>query len=302
VKYDEIASVPRTRTAYLDDGLRRGTVYYYTVRAATDEDVSEPSVKVRTQPGIVEEAAVSVLDHTGIDISWRPPESSDITGYHLERANVQVWTEDQLKRLKSRIRPLPEPSVGAIRQIGPFKQITRNLLKEPSFHDAVDLTQPHATEGTPLLKSSLSDEHLDPNGRSYRFAVFAYRIRAVNALGVESGPSPYFLTIPSAPRRVFAREDGGTCRLKWARNPERNLKGYRVYRLDGRWDKDPISRLTPVPVSDLTFSDTSAGDSSRRYHVVAVDALGQEGLPSAPVWYEREWRRFYLPFVGEWHQ
>ena len=31
-------------------------------------------------------------------------------------------------------------------------------------------------------------------------------------------------------------------------------------------------------------------------------ALGQEGIPSAPVWFEREWKPFYKPFVGEWHQ
>jgi hypothetical protein len=80
------------------------------------------------------------------------------------------------------------------------------------------------------------------------------------------------------------------------------LRGYRVYRLDGRWDSQPVSRLTPEPVTGLTFTDETAGKSSRRYHVVAVDALGQEGLPSAPPWFEREWRAFYKPFVGEWHQ
>jgi len=36
--------------------------------------------------------------------------------------------------------------------------------------------------------------------------------------------------------------------------------------------------------------------------VVAVDTLGQEGFPSAPVWFEREWKQYYKPFVGEWHQ
>jgi len=157
-------------------------------------------------------------------------------------------------------------------------------------------------EGEALQEHHMYDEHLDKNGKPYRFAVFAYRIRAVNALGVESGPSPYCLTIPSIPRWVFAKEDGKTCSLKWAQNPEKNLQGYRVYRLDGRWDKVPISRLTEEPVEDLTFSDSTAGDKIRRYHVVAVDALGQEGMPSRPVWYRREWGRYYEPFVGEWHQ
>ena len=55
-------------------------------------------------------------------------------------------------------------------------------------------------------------------------------------------------------------------------------------------------------IRNITFSDVTAGDKIRRYHVVAVDVLGQEGMPSRPVWYRREWRRYYEPFVGEWHQ
>jgi hypothetical protein len=59
---------------------------------------------------------------------------------------------------------------------------------------------------------------------------------------------------------------------------------------------------SPVFETGLTFTGETAGKVSRRYHVLAVDALGQEGLPSAPVWFEREWKAFYKPFVGEWHR
>jgi hypothetical protein len=36
-----------------------------------------------------------------------------------------------------------------------------------------------------------------------------------------------------------------------------------------------------------------------RYWVVAVDALGQEGEPSAPAWDGQSYKGFY---PGEWHQ
>ncbi|MHC4112644.1 MAG: hypothetical protein ACYSUY_16345 [Planctomycetota bacterium] len=302
VEYQKIALVRDGKTLYQDKGLPQGIVYYYAVRGVAYEKLSDLSMKVRTQPRIVEQAVVSVLSKNQVHISWTPLKASDIVGYHVERANVEVWTEDQLKRLKSRIKPLAYPSVGAIKRIGPFTTLTNNPLKNTMFIDSVDLTKPYSFEGTPTLQNRMYDEHLDKNGKSYRFAVFAYRIRSVNALGVEGGPSPYFLTIPSIPRWVFSKEDGTTCRLKWAENPEKNLLGYRIYRLDGRWDKDPISRLTKEPIRNLTFSDATAGDHTRRYHIVAVDALGQEGMPSRPVWYRREWRRYYEPFVGEWHQ
>jgi fibronectin type 3 domain-containing protein len=302
VDNQNITSVKADKTVFHDKGLQRGAVYYYTVRAVVNKKLSDQSMKVRTQPGIVERAVVSVLSKNQVHISWAPSKASDIVGYYVERSNVEVWTEDQLKRLKSRIKPLPDPSVGAIKRIGPFKRLNPQLLKSSSFSDNIDLTKPCSIEGEALQEHRMYDEHLDKNGKSYRFAVFAYRIHSVNALGVESGPSPYFLTIPSIPRRVFSKEDGTTCRLKWAKNPEKYLQGYRIYRLDGRWDKDPISRMTAEPINDLTFSDSTAGDNIRRYHVVAVDALGQEGLPSRPVWYRREWGRYYEPFVDEWHQ
>lgn len=111
------------------------------------------------------------------------------------------------------------------------------------------------------------------------------------------------VSLSSSVRAVEPPEqDGTTCRLKWAANPEKGIVGYRVYRMDGRWSKDPVSRLTDDPQSLLTFADESAGKNARRYYVVAVDALGQEGFPSSPVWFQREWQAYYAPFVGVWHQ
>ena len=61
-------------------------------------------------------------------------------------------------------------------------------------------------------------------------------------------------------------------------------------------------RLTPEPVPATEYLDEASGQGTRRYEVVAVDALGQEVEPSQPVWSRREWRAFYTPYVGEWHQ
>jgi hypothetical protein len=216
---------------------------------------------------------------------------------------VEVASEDQLKRLKKQTPPLAEPSVGAIRRVGPFQRLTTEGLKETAFADTgIDLTKPATIAGEPIYERKLSLEQMDPAGRPYRFAVYAYRIRSLNSAGHESGPSAPFFTIPSAPQSLFSREDGTTCHLKWESNAEKHLRGYRVYRMDGRYDKDAIPRLTPDPIAATTFHDETAGKTSRRYYVVAVDSLGQEGLPSSPTWFDREWKQFYQPFTSEWHQ
>ena len=63
-----------------------------------------------------------------------------------------------------------------------------------------------------------------------------------------------------------------------------------------------VTRVTAEPITAPRWTDAKIGKDARRYWVVAVDALGQEGLPSAPAWHYRQFRRYYLPFVGDWHQ
>jgi hypothetical protein len=265
--------------------------------------VTTPPPKAQSRPRAVEDLIVSVVSPTRVDLAWQAALDPTVTGYQVERAVVEVLTEDQLRRLKRNTPPLPEPSVGAIRRIGPFERVTTVPGKAATFTDtAIDLTKPRVVEGEPLYERRFHAEELEAGGKPYRFAVYAYRIRAVTQAGRESGPSPAGFTIPSSPQWLFSKEDSTTCRLKWAANPAAGLRGYRVYRMDNRWDKDPISRLTAEPLSATDYADTAAGPSTRRYYVVAVDALGQEGFPSSPVWFQREWRQYYRPFVGEWHQ
>jgi hypothetical protein len=264
---------------------------------------AQPSPKPRAEPPIVEDAVVSVLSPTHVELTWKALEGKGVIGYHVERAATEVFSEDQLVRLKKQTPPLAQPSVGAIHRIGPFNRVTIAPIKAATFIDTnIDLTTPQRLAGEPVYERKFNREQFDEAGRPYRFGVLAYRIRAVNAGGVESGPSPAFFTIPSAPQWLFSKEDGAACHLKWTPNSEKALKGYRVYRMNGRYDKDSIPRLTADPILATAYTDATAGKSARRYYIVAVDALGQEGFPSAPVWFEREWKQYYKPFVGEWHQ
>lgn len=303
VDYQKLATVDGKTEKYEDRGLARGTIYHYFVRAVDAAGrEGAASLKVRTQPRVVEEVAVSVPDARRVSLAWSAPAGAEGAGYLVERAVVDVLTDDQLKQLKKQTPPLGELSVGAIRRIGPFiKPPTAASLGQRIEVDDVDLEKPVAIEGEPSYERSFGTDQLDPAGRPYRFGVYAYRVRAVNALGIAGGASAAVLTIPSSPQNVFAKEVGTTCHIRWQANRE-NSGRYRVYRMDGRYDSDSVTRLTPEPITETRFTDTAAGTKPRRYYVVAVDALGQEGFPSSPVWFNREFGPFYVPFVGEWHQ
>jgi hypothetical protein len=290
--------------SFRDGGVEEGRVHLYRVRGLTAEGkVLHESGPFRAQPRVPDGLVVSAAEARRVELTWRASPEPDVVAYRVERAPVEVLSEDQLPRLKARTPPLARPAAGAIRRVGQFVPVTAAPVRAPRFTDeSVDLARPASVEGEAVYERRFGGDQYDAAGKPYPLAVYAYRVRAVNALGVESGPSAAVLTLPSAPQWVFAKEEGTACRLKWRANPERGVRGYRVYRMDGRFDREPVRRLTPDPVSDPGYLDPEAGRPTRRYYVVAVDALGQEGFPSSPVWHNREWRQFYTPFTGEWHQ
>jgi hypothetical protein len=137
---------------------------YYFIRAMTKSGAeSTDSVKVRTQPRIVEEVIVSVAAATEVRLAWKPAE--DAAGYHVERAPVEVWSEDEILRLKKDTAPLKKPSVGAIKAIGSFTRLTKEPRTETIYVDtAVDLTKPQAVDHEALYRHRFRAEQLDAKG------------------------------------------------------------------------------------------------------------------------------------------
>lgn len=289
-------------TKHVDRGLRKGVCYFYQVRNVLAGREIGASFIARTQPPVVADLLVSVVGAKRVELQWPKAEAEDIVGYHVERADVAAYSTGQVKRI--RIVEKSDLAVGRIKRTGAFGRLTEDPLDATRFvDDTIDLAAGQREPEEPVGGTPLRAEDINAAGRPYRYGVYAYRIRAVNRLGVESGPSPFVFTYPSAVQHVFAKEEGeGQTRLRWRPNREKGTRGYLVYRQDGRWDTDPIIRLTPEPITATEFVDETAGKGTRRYEVVAVDALGQEGEPSRPVWSRREWRRYYVPYVGQWHQ
>lgn len=263
---------------FVDEKIKPGQSAIYMVRTVDDKGIeSDDSLRVRSAPRVALKPIVSVVRKDQVEVNWNRHPAKDIAGYNLYRGVVTVRTvkKGEPKPWRDNDPEYDEPRMAEVSDITGIKKLNGDLLTELSFTDRVELADAPA------------------ESKDYKYAVYAYIVRAVNRLGVESGPSPYALTIPSEPTSVFNREKGATAELKWAANPEKVIAGYHVYKLEGTWN---IVRLTREPIQETTFSHKSA---QTRYWITAVDALGQEGQPSSPVWHQHSYPGF---FAGEWHQ
>ncbi len=277
-EFEKLAAVSGTR--FEDRDVQAVKVYLYAVRAVgADGAESVDSPWARTQPRALIEPVVSVLGRDRVEVAWKPHPAPDVAGYNVYRALATVPTVKKGTQApwKDNDPEYAEPLPVEVRDISDLRKLNERLLTDTSLTDRVDLGRS------------------GPESNGYRYAVHAYVVRAVNRLGTESGPSPYALTIPSAPANLLNREKDGTAELKWDASPEKGVTGYHVYKLEGTWK---IVRVTDEPLKATTYRH-KGGTGVTRYWVVVVDALGQEGEPSSPAWHNQRYRGF---FQGEWHQ
>jgi hypothetical protein len=270
-EFAKIADVKETR--FEDPGLEAGRTCFYRVEAG-----GAWSGSARTQPRVLVRPIVSVLAADRIEVSWNAHPARDIAGYNVYRglATVATVKKGEGGAWKDNDPEYEEPQVVAVRDITGLAKLNEAPLAGTSFTDTqVDLARKGQEAG------------------DYRWAVYAYVVRAVNRLGTESGPSPYALTLASEPEHVMAREKDGIAELRWDASREKDVRGYHVYEISER----TVARLTEHPLKETTYR--RAAKDLRRYIVTAVDALGQEGQPSSPAWSGKSYKGF---FDGEWHQ
>lgn len=84
---------------------------------------------------------------------------------------------------------------------------------------------------------------------------------------------------PTAPTSITIASRGGLISLFWPANPEPDVIGYNIYRSE---DEKTWTKITPRPITTITFSDRQVQIGKRYfYQLAAVDNAGNESPRSA---------------------
>ncbi len=111
---------------------------------------------------------------------------------------------------------------------------------------------------------------------------YRYKLTAVDYDGFESASAEEKeaaigdVTSPDAPVNLSAGVSGATVTLNWNAATEIDLAGYIVYKKNA----ESWVRLNVFPVATNNFTDAGLANGSYIYRVTAVDAVGNESLPS----------------------
>ena len=142
----------------------------------------------------------------------------------------------------------------------------------------------------PLNPAPLAAARLEiPNTSVGAEQCFAIRtVEVVQNVSIESDAStpacvtPHDIFPPAAPAGLGLLLLDGAIELVWDAAPEPDLAGYTVLR--GDTPGDTLRPLTPSPIRETTFRDTTVRPGAHYFYaIVAVDRAGNASPPSARV-------------------
>ncbi len=185
------------------------------------------------------------VTQTQVEITWQPP-AANLNG--SQPANVQgynLYRRANQQLVKVNGEPLKEPRY--VEKQFQFGATSEYIVRA--------LSLPRA--GAPLSEIIESNE----------------------SLPLTVTPKDTFA--PTAPTSITIASRGGLISLFWPANPEPDVVGYHLYRSE---DEQMWAKITPRPITTITFSDKQVQIGKRYfYQIVAVDNAGNESPRSETV-------------------
>jgi hypothetical protein len=201
-----------------------------------------------------------------------PPPPTDVTADFTETSVKLAWK-------------VPDDSGAATHAPRTFNVYPHSPAPpaSPAVSGVVAVTKP--LNSAPLETASFEHAGAEP-GTEQCFVVKT--VVVISSVPVESEPTaPVCVTpvdrfAPAAPKGLAVVATTGAMNLIWDANQEPDVAGYLVLRGDPAGDT--LQPLTPAPIRETRFRDTSAQPGVRyAYAIVAVDRAGNRSAPSARV-------------------
>lgn len=150
-------------------------------------------------------------------------------------------------------------------------------------------------QGSDSVYTKLNKQLLPPSLRKYEETVpevgmaYTYAIATIDKAGNENRTDGrsiqvYDIKPPVYVRNLKAVADTGVIKLSWFPNPEKDLRGYLVYRLAKTNVKGDTILITPKAVTTPSYNDTLPKVAKNQfvYFVRAVDTNYNQSVMSAP--------------------
>jgi hypothetical protein len=252
--------------------LRR---FYMTLPTSARRRAGPPSkivdVALTTAPNPVT-GVHAAMKGRNVVVEWEP--SGGLSGFLLERVlPAEIPPIDD----RQPVTPpgTPQPPAGPT-----LYNIYRDVAPDPLVRSSAVVPSPWSTDpATPINAqpvAALTFTDLDVPFDERRRCYHVRAVRGTGAERVESEPSTSDCIIPvdtEAPAQVTglnATVTDGQVMLRWEPNGEEDLRGYLVLRKEA--GDDTLRQLTPAPITDTRFPDSSVMPGRMYTYVVqAVD-------------------------------
>jgi hypothetical protein len=240
VKIDSVAGL--TFTDANSALLKIDTVFhsYYISSVSAQGLESDPSTPVFSMLSVPMGLTATPLSRTQAVLRWKPKTEPDIAGYNLYRYKAGYPRHNQMKTGK----------------------LNTGLITGTTLYidNSVNL---YASVGYNPLAGEMD-------------STVMYVVTAVNALGKESGFSPYAVTQPDWVNNIWVDTLHKT--LTWSPPRNGNISSYKIYSgAPGTWTGVGGSDPVQIAVSADTFW-SYAGQSPSAYKVRAVNSIAQNGF------------------------
>jgi hypothetical protein len=256
VKLERLTADPLKVATFIEAGkLDAREQLCYQVRAVGADGKAGPASNLaRSRPAPVREVCAARRADGRVELAWAPSAGPGVAGYNVYRAPGEAT---DLWRKPFDLGP----------KVGKLEKLNAEPIKEAAFVDR-------------------PGDEVKPVGETAWAPFQVYVVRAVNVLGQEGGPSPATLSIPAAPGPVLAipTEDGRWLVTSGVEGAA-SVRGRHLYRMDA-FKADWVYRSRGAPSPGTVFVDDQKclrGDRCA-YFVIAVDELGQLGIPSSQAW------------------